>query len=210
MSLDVWVSFVTLTLIAVLSPGPAVLLAITHGSQFGMRRAVFPILGNITGLAILMSLTVIGVGTILEASSQWFFWLRIAGGLYLVYLGIRLLRSAQTSLGDQINQVEQLVTVPSRRKSYLQGVGVALSNPKALLFIGALFPQFVDIAHPVWTQLMILGVTLMAMSFCGLLLWAAFSRALIARGRQALYGKINKITGSLFIAFGIALAAGSR
>jgi len=206
MSLELWSSFVVLTLVAVLSPGPAVLLAVTHGAQFGLRRAVFPILGNITGLAILVSLTTFGLGAVLETSSQWFLGLRIAGGLYLIFLGVKLLRSQPRDLAD----VERLVVLPSRRKSYAQGIAVALSNPKAILFIGALFPQFIDIAHPVWTQLMILGVTLMTMSFCGLVVWAALSGAVLAKGRQTLYGKINKVSGALFIAFGAALAVGSR
>jgi len=87
---------------------------------------------------------------------------------------------------------------------------VALSNPKAILFIGALFPQFIDSSQPLWTQLSIMGLTLMSMSFGGLIVWAALSGALIAKGRKALYGKINKVSGALFIAFGAALAAGSR
>jgi len=206
MSLELWSSFVLLTLVAVFSPGPAVLLAVTHSAQFGVRRAVFPILGNITGLAILVGLTAYGLGTVLESSSHLFFWLRIAGGLYLIYLGVKLLRARSLDLTD----VQALTVQPSRRKSYLQGVMVALSNPKAILFIGALFPQFIDLAHPVWAQLSIMGLTLMSMSFCGLMMWSALSGALISKGRKALYGKINKVSGALFIAFGAALAAGSR
>ena len=206
MSLELWTSFVALSLVAVFSPGPAVLLAVTHSVQFGVRRAVFPILGNITGLAILVGLTAYGLGSVLESSSQWFLGLRIAGGLYLIYLGVKLLRAKSLDLSD----AQALTVQPSRRKSYLQGVMVALSNPKAILFIGALFPQFIDLAQPLWTQLSIMGLTLMSMSFGGLIVWAALSGALIAKGRKALYGKINKVSGALFIAFGAALAAGSR
>ena len=206
MSLELWSSFVVLALVAVFSPGPAVLLAVTHSAQFGVRRAVFPILGNITGLAILVGLTAYGLGSVLEGSSQWFLGLRIAGGLYLIYLGIKLLRAKSFDLSN----AQMLSVQPSRRKSYLQGVMVALSNPKAILFIGALFPQFIDLTQPLWTQLGIMGLTLMSMSFGGLIVWAALSGALIAKGRKALYGKINKVSGALFIAFGAALAAGSR
>ena len=206
MSLELWSSFVVLALVAVFSPGPAVLLAVTHAAQFGVRRAVFPILGNITGLAILVGLTAYGLGSVLEGSSQWFLGLRIAGGVYLIYLGIKLLRAKSFDLSN----AQTLSVQPSRRKSYLQGVIVALSNPKAILFIGALFPQFIDLTQPLWTQLGIMGLTLMSMSFGGLIMWAALSGALIAKGRKALYGKINKVSGALFIAFGAALAAGSR
>ncbi|MBL4613253.1 MAG: LysE family translocator [Magnetovibrio sp.] len=209
MSFEVWISFVVLTGVAVVTPGPAILLVISHASRFGVRQAVFPILGNITGLAILMSLTSFGVGTVLETSSQWFFWLRIVGGLYLVYLGVRLLRT-KVHTRPQDDDEQRPMAAPSKYKSYLQGVVVALSNPKALLFIGALFPQFIDISRPVWDQLAILGVTLMTMSFCGLIAFAALSGKLVGQGGQAVYGKINKMTGGLFVIFGLALAASSR
>ncbi len=204
MSFETWLSFVLVTIVVVLSPGPAVLLAVSRGAQFGVRRAAWAILGNVSGLAVLITASAIGVASVLAASSEWLFWLRIIGGAYLVYLGLRLLLSkAQPALnlgGER--------ALPSRRKSYLQGVAVALSNPKALLFIGALFPQFLNPAAPVAEQLAILGVTLMVLSFLALIVYAALSKALVHAGRDKLYGKINRITGGLFVLFGVALASG--
>lgn len=210
MSLDVWVSFVLLAFVAVMTPGPAILLAVTNGGKYGIKGAVFPALGNITGLAVLVSLTSVGVGTVMETSAHWFFWLRIVGGLYLIYLGIKLLRSPRSALAGASGETAALVGAPGRRKSYLQGLGVALSNPKAILFIGALFPQFIDTTHPATGQLAIMGLTMMTLSFTILLMYAALSGTLLAKGRQTLFGKINKISGALFVAFGAALAAGSR
>lgn len=205
MGLDLWLSFVAIVLVAVFSPGPAVLLAVTQGSQFGARRAAIAILGNISGLAILISASAFGIGTVLQASSEWFFWLRIAGGLYLVYLGIKLLLSRAPTLA-----ADGTVYMTSRWKTYGQGVTVALSNPKALLLIGALFPQFMDISQPIAPQLVILGATLMTMSFSALMIYAAVSKKLVAKSKQAIMGKVNKATGALFVMFGMALAAGSR
>ena len=207
MSLEIWLSFVLVALVAVLSPGPAVLLAVSQSSQFGVRRAAFAIFGNISGLALLTMASAVGVGSLLSASSDWFMVLRIAGGLYLIYLGLKLILNARASGTDA---VQPLARMPSRRRTYSQGVLVALSNPKALLFIGALFPQFLDIGQPVWAQLAILGATLMVMSFFALMMYAVVSKSLIQKGRRAVYGKVNKITGGLFVLFGIALAAGSR
>lgn len=204
MGLDVWLSFVLVALVAVLSPGPAVLLAVTHASRYGVRRAVFPILGNITGVALLTFASALGVGALLAASSDLFLVLRIAGGAYLIYLGIKLLRAGP------MNPDGGLDVLPSRRKSYLQGVMVALSNPKALLFIGALFPQFLDPAQPICMPLTVMGLTLMSMSFAALVLYAGLARTLLAHGRRAIYSKINKITGGLFVFLGIAIAAGGR
>jgi len=210
MSLDIWFSFVLVALVAVVSPGPAVLLTVTHAGQHGVRRALVPILGNITGLGMLAIASAVGVGSLLTASSDWLLWLRIAGGLYLIYLGIKLLRSPITDQRVDTDGAKPVRAAPAHWKGYFQGVIVALSNPKALLFIGALFPQFLDVSRPVWGQLAILGLTLMAMSFSALVVYATLSSTLLSRGRKALYGKINKVTGALFILFGTALAAGNR
>lgn len=212
MALELWLSFLAVVLVAVLSPGPAVLLAVTHGSQNGVRGAAFAISGNVTGLAIITLASSLGVGTVLEASSQWLLWLRIVGGAYLIYLGVRLILSKSNPLSN-IAENDPIVRAPklfSPRRAYTQGIGVALSNPKALLLIGALFPQFIDAARPVWQQLFIMAVTLMIMSFTALIGYAALSSRLMRFGRGGAFGKVNKITGGLFVIFGIGLAAGSR
>ncbi|MCW9035465.1 MAG: LysE family translocator [Rhodospirillales bacterium] len=210
MSFESWLSFIAVALVAVLSPGPAILLAVTHANQFGVRRTLFPILGNITGLGILTIASSVGIGSLLETSSGWFFWLRIVGGMYLVYLGFKLLYAAYIAKKIDQSSFSSPVTAPTHKRAYLQGIMVALSNPKALLFIGALFPQFLDLSSPVWPQLMLLGLTLMVMSFTALVIYAVLSKTLVAKGKEAAYGKVNKITGFLFILFGVTLAAGSR
>ena len=205
MTLDLWLSFVAIIVVAVLSPGPAVLLAVTQGSQFGPRRAAIAIFGNISGLAILISASAFGIGTLLTASSDGFMWLRIVGGLYLIYLGVKLVFSRPQALA-----ADGTVQLTTRWKTYSQGVGVALSNPKALLLVGALFPQFMDVTQPVVPQLVILGATLMTLSFTALMVYATASKTLVAKSHKAVLGRLNKITGTLFVMFGVALAAGSR
>ncbi|MBL4693365.1 MAG: LysE family translocator [Magnetovibrio sp.] len=199
MALEVWFSFFVVTVITVVSPGPAVLLAVTHGAQFGARRAVFPVLGNVTGLAIIITASAVGIGSILQASSEAFFWLRIVGGLYLIFLGVKLLRSS-----SQIMTMD--VQPKSRTRTYLQGITLALSNPKALLFIGALFPHFIDVSNPALPQFMVMGATMMTISFCSLMTYAMLSNSLIEKGKASLIGKANKVTGALFVLFGLALA----
>ena len=207
MDLHLWLSFVLVVIAAVLSPGPAVLLAVSMGGQFGPKRAAFAVLGNVTGLAILITLTAFGLGAILSTSGDLFFWLRIAGGAYLIFLGVRLLLNRGRALPapDEAMQV-----LPKRRAAYLQGIGVALSNPKAILLIGALFPQFIDVAQPVGPQFAILGATLITGSFTALMVYAAMSGALVGRGKRVVSTKLNKISGALFVLFGLALASGAR
>lgn len=208
MDLYVWLSFVLFATIAVLTPGPAVLLAVTFGGTHGAGGAVFPVLGNVTGLAVIVTATAVGVGSVVEASSHWLVGLRVVGGLYLAYLGARLLLTKAAALN--VDPTIAPRKTYCARHSYMKGVGVALSNPKALLFVGALFPQFIDAAHPVWPQFAIMGLTMMLLSFSGLMMYAALSGKLMARGRHALSTRINKISGALFILFGFSLVAGSR
>lgn len=209
MSLHVWLSFALLAVVVVLTPGPAVLMAVSHGSRYGLKRALMPILGNVTGLAIMTSLTAFGLSAVVQTSSSLFLAVRIAGGIYLIYLGVKLLRAKAQPMMEAVSGGIP-THIPSRRHGYVQGIAVALSNPKAILFIGALFPQFIDTTQPVWEQFFILGGTLMAMSFSILCVYAALSSQLVAKGRMALAGKINKVTGVLFIVFGVALAVGRR
>jgi len=208
MEFELWLSFALFAGVAATTPGPAVLLAVTHGGLHGVRGAVFPVFGNVTGLALIISATAIGIGSVLEASSQWFTVLRVAGGLYLVYLGIKLLLVKPAILSR--GQHEHPGRTHSALRAYGQGLAVALSNPKALLFIGAVFPQFLDVSLPVWPQFMIMGLTLMSLSFSILISYAALSGKVTAKSRHALSGKVNKVSGVLFILFGTALAAGSR
>ena len=206
MAFETWLSFSAVAILIVLSPGPALLMVMRYGTQFGARRALFPVLGNITGLAILITASAIGVGSVLDASSEAFFWLRLVGGLYLIYLGLKLLRSGPVNMNEGVENFAP----SSWLKGYLEGVMVALSNPKALLFIGALFPQFLDASQPIFIQLAVLGLTLMAMSFTALMTCAAVSKKLVSKGRKGLFSKVNKLTGTLFVLFGVSLAAGSR
>jgi len=210
MSFQIWLSFVAVVCVAVLSPGPAVLLAITHGTQHGPGRAVFPILGNVSGLAILITASSFGIGSVLSASSDWFFWMRLVGGLYLVFLGAKLLWSSRSNALAKLTDESHLKVHSVRWKTYFQGIGVALSNPKALLVIGALFPQFIDVTQPINGQLMVLGATLIVMSFSVLMMYAALSKSIVKKSGINILRKINKTTGALFVILGLSLAVGSR
>ncbi len=210
MNPDLWFSFVAVTVAAVLSPGPAVLLALTHGGMNGVRGGFFAIMGNETGLVILIAISIVGIGAVLETSSQILTYLRVFGGLYLIYLGFRLLFVKQKiSVGDANAEIKP-AKIFSPRKSYFQGIGVALSNPKALLLIGALFPQFLDMSRPVWQQLVIMGATLLVLSFSALMGYALIASKAASKSGSAIAGKMSKVSGVLFILFGIALAADSR
>lgn len=202
MSISSWLIYLTVVLLSVFSPGPAVLLAISNGIAYGPRKTVFSCLGNIGGLLVISSLTVAGLGTLLKTSATLFLVLKVCGAAYLVWLGIRQWRSrvlprqtADASAGRR-----------SPRQLFVQGMLLALSNPKAILFFTALFPQFLDANRPLLPQAVLLTGTLALFSFSALMIYAlvaGFARHLFESGTNIRL--FNRISGSLFVLLGIGL-----
>ncbi len=209
MSVHNWLLYLVLVLIATSTPGPAVLFAMTSATLHGLRKAVFAALGNITGLLLMGLAAMTGLGALLSASEQAFDLIRYAGAAYLVYLGARLILQRGVDLTERQGQFNP--AVKSAAKIYLQAIGVALSNPKAIVFLTALFPQFVVVGDPVLPQFVILMGTLMLFSFLFLVFYALLAcRAkfwLLKPSRMRLFGRVS---GSIFIGFGALLATSHR
>ena len=203
MEFTTWVIFFGLSLVGVISPGPAVLLAVTNGIQYGFKTSLYSSLGNITGLLIVSGAAILGLGAVLKTSALLFALVKTLGACYLIYLGIRQwFSNADWSKLD--NPGQHLVR--GRRKTFLQGLFVALSNPKAILFFTALFPQFIDLSRPVPLQFTILTATFMILSFSALAVYAKGAHALktwLAVGRRSVW--FNRVSGSVFISFGMGI-----
>ena len=102
--------FTSISLIAALSPGPAILLVSTNSVRYGVRRSVFTMLGNISGLFIMSLMAVLGLSTMILMSGHAFLAVKIIGAGYLIYLGVRLWRH-----GLRLNTVQSELTSPSKR-----------------------------------------------------------------------------------------------
>ena len=152
MRFDLWLAFVATTLLISGTPGPNMLLMLSHGTRYGWKRAVSTILGALTGLAILFSASAFGLAAILAASATLFIVLKVVGAVYLVYLGVQCWRAGS-------NMSLPRAESDSSAARYRQGLAVALSNPKAILFMGAFLPQFVDPKLPQQHQWLVLLLT---------------------------------------------------
>lgn len=147
MTIQSWLMYLVLVIVATSTPGPAVLFITTNSTLYGWRKAVFAALGNIVGLFCLGLMAVTGLGTILKTSEIIFTIIKFAGAAYLIYLGLKIF--FQKSLDVTIINNRLLSTDVSSKKLFFQALGVALSNPKAILFLTALFPQFIThVSHP--------------------------------------------------------------
>jgi threonine/homoserine/homoserine lactone efflux protein len=160
MNLNLWIIFVASTIFISATPGPNMLLMLSHGARYGWRATLATMAGAISGLAILIGLSALGVGAILMASPALFQGLKLVGGVYLIYLGVQCWRA-----GETMNMPEKSANTAYAR--YQTGFTVALSNPKAILFAGAFLPQFIDLNQPQEPQWLILLVSF----FCIESLW---------------------------------------
>ncbi|KEA05778.1 LysE family translocator [Rhizobium rhizogenes] len=196
-------AFITVSFIGIATPGPTVLLALTNGSRFGVRRALAGMVGAVLSDFVLIGAVAIGLGALLAASEFWFSALKWAGAAYLAFLGIMMLRSKGTIDGMMRANAEQgKDTVLSiGLKSFM----VAVTNPKGYLFFSAFLTQFIDPVAPLMAQYAILALVFAALDFAIMFGYAVFGsqavRFLKAEGakwlERACGGALLALAGSL-------------
>ncbi len=203
MPLESWLLFCSVALIATLSPGPAILLVMTQSLQYGPVRPLFAIAGNLTGLLLLSTLSVLGLSTLIMYSALAFTAVKIVGAAYLVYLGLNLWRKG-LSISLSATKVESGRHWPHL---YVQGLLVAVTNPKALVFTMALFPQFINVSESLLPQFTIMVTTLMFFSLSCLLFYSLLAHSIKGRCQSWLASPFSgKVFGSTFIGAGTLLA----
>jgi len=169
----------------------------TNAINHGPRRAMTSVAGAVTAVLGVMGLSAMGLGALLAASETAFTTAKVLGATYLVWLGIKTFRSRASALPLDGT------AVPRSRSFYLQGLLVGASNPKAVLFFAAFFPQFLDPARPMAPQFAILALTFVAFE-CTVLTLCALGVARLApvlRQRSTVRA-INRVCGSLFTGMG--------
>lgn len=155
MTFDTLLLFVLASTALAITPGPTMLLALSNGISGGMRAAAWGVAGASLGSSIVIATVALGLGSLLAASEWLFNAIRVAGVVYLVWLGIKLWR---TPPADVTAALTASSAPPLRgRLALLRSLAVALSNPKSLLFFAAFLPQFVDVAQPQGPQYLLLG-----------------------------------------------------
>lgn len=203
MSPELYAAYLIACLIVVLVPGPTVTLIIANSIRHGTRAGLMNVAGTQVGLAAMIGVVGVGLTSLVEAMGHWFDWLRIAGAAYLVWLGWKMIRSAGTASGTAPAQAP-------RGGFLLQGVLVALSNPKTLLFFGAFFPQFIDPARDQGLQILIMGLTAMLVAAVS---DSAYALAASRAGR-ALSAKrvrlMSRLSGGFLVGGGLWLAFSRR
>lgn len=207
MNLQNLLAFSAVAAVAIVSPGPATLLALRNSVSFGLRTVVWSSLGNVSGLFCLSAAAMLGLGVMLNSSALLFEAVKLLGALYLFYIGARHLFGRARVLAPDTG-TSPATARPLRRRLYLEALLTASTNPKPILFFTALFPQFLDAQAPLLPQFFILTGTFMALSFLSLLSYALLAvraRRWLAQPRLALW--VDRGVGATFVSFGIALLA---
>jgi len=155
MSIELYLTYLVACILITIIPGPTVTLIIANSLTHGMRAGLLNVAGTQLGLGIMLGVLLVGLSSVIATMGVWFDWVRIAGAIYLIWLGWKLLR---TNAGfGEIGK-----TPAPRGGFFLQGFLVLMSNPKALLWFGAFIPQFVDASGNYVGQIVLLGLTAMA------------------------------------------------
>lgn len=213
MSIDTWLLYVLAVLVLTITPGPAVLMCVTNSINSSARMTLYPALGNITSLIGIMTCSAIGIGAVLASSAMVFTIIKYLGVLYLLYLGISSLRSKASDfeMPADADASGAGSTSGKRLRLYVKGMLVGASNPKALLFFTAFFPQFINPAAAKLPQFLVLGLTFVFFEFSVLMLYAIFAERmgpwLRSRGKARMF---NQLSGGIFVAAAMLLATVKR
>ena len=173
MPLELWLAYVATSAVVLAIPGPTILLVLSYAIAHG-RKATLPLVAGVAlGDSIAITLSLVGLGTLLATSAFWFTMIKWMGGLYLIYLGIRLIGGARPM---QLMAPDRLQASP--RKLFANAFIVTALNPKSIVFFIALLPQFISAAHPAAPQLWILGVTFVVLAIIGATSYALFAASI--------------------------------
>jgi threonine/homoserine/homoserine lactone efflux protein len=205
MSLHTWWLFVLMTFVVSATPGPNMLLVLSHSARFGLRAATATMLGCMSSLLLMMSISAAGLGALLQMFPAVFDALRLAGAAYLAYLGVKSWRSPVTETNHETTKLSTPVMSPLAL--YRQGVLVAASNPKAILFAVAFLPQFINPGNPQLPQFAILLATFAVIEVSWYFVYAASGKRLaIYLERASVLRMFNRVTGGAFIGFAAMMA----
>jgi homoserine/homoserine lactone efflux protein len=199
MSLSAYLPFLLACVVVVIVPGPTVTLIVANSLRHGRRAGMLNVAGTQLGLALTIGVVLLGLASLIASMGAWFLWFRLAGAAYLIWLGCRLLMSSEE--GDAGPAIRK-----PRAGFFLQGLAVALSNPKTLIFFGAFFPQFMDAGRDFTSQVLIMGASAMAVaaiSDTAYVLLSSRAGAALSRRRKRL---ITRTSGGVLIGGGLWLA----
>ena len=204
MNIDTIIVFSVFSFFYVISPGPAIFLAIANGMSGRLKAVVLSSMGNVLGLFFLSTISNIGLGALILASATLFFIVKIFGAAYLIFLGYKQFKTSQALRGKNLLQDKN--DERTHHSYFVEGFLLAATNPKAILFFIAIFPQFLNIETSLLPQFFTMTLIFMSISFASL-----FSYGFVAKSAKKFFSShrgmlwFHRLTGGLFVGMGFAL-----
>ncbi|MFJ2382901.1 LysE family transporter [Pseudomonas protegens] len=193
---------ITITILAVLSPGADFALVTRNSLLLSRRHGVFTALGIGLGVMVHIGYSLLGVGVLLQQSLLWFTGLKIAGALYLIYLGIKLLRSPERRPGEEPAEGARMSTWGALRSGFLTNA----LNPKTMIFVLSLFMQVIQPGTALPVQIGYGAIIVLAHVLWFVLVALFFSAPAIAGRLLAYKRRIDQLFGAVLVGFGLLLS----
>lgn len=202
MDFHTWLAFFAASCLIAVSPGSGAVLSMSHGLSYGVRRTSATILGLQLGLLLILFVAGAGVGSLLLASETAFSVVKVLGACYLIYLGFNQWRAG----GALPLAGEEAAPAGPWQKRCLTGFLTNATNPKGIIFMVAVLPQFMTDTRPLWLQLIVMAATTVAVDMVVMHGYAAGASALrrLLRSAQAVRTQ-NRVFGGLLMAVGAGL-----
>ena len=202
MDFHTWLAFFVASCLIAISPGSGAVLSMSHGLSYGVRRTSATILGLQLGLLLVLFVAGAGVGSLLLASGPAFSAVKVLGACYLIYLGLQQWRAGGAS---PLAGEEAAPAGPWQRRA-LTGFLTNATNPKGIVFMVAVLPQFMTDARPLWPQLLVMAATTVAVDVTVMHGYAAGASALrrLLSSARALRTQ-NRVFGGVLMCVGAGL-----
>jgi len=200
MTLPLYLAFIAAAVFLLLIPGPTVLMVVGYGLAEGRKNSWPLVVGVALGDAVALTCSVAGLGAVLAASASAFTILKYIGAIYLVYLGIGMIRSGTATAPK--------LTASSPRRKFIHAFAVTAANPKCILFFVAFLPQFISHDAPAGPQLLLLGITFVILSAINATTFSFLSGTAGSRIQDPRFmRKLKGVGGSVMVGAGLLTAA---
>jgi len=209
MSLTEFTLFLSVTFIVSASPGPMMLSCMSNGGRYGMAKSIEGMIGASLGNLFLVILSALGLGLIVSTNDMLFGAIKWLGALYLIYLGVQTIRQPTHSLITTAKTTNKITDKKTNKihALWLSSFFIAISNPKGLIYFGALFPQFIHYDQPLLWQFTILTLTFLITDLLWMLIYAALGNRIMVWLKTPKHQTLfNTISGLVLIIVGLLVA----